>query len=105
MPDLLTMRTVNAAKMFSTIDQRTAYLAEQNLYMNEDGDILDAEGCMYNPWCFAYEHKGQWISVVGVCTDHDSAIRRLYQLKQNNPDTRFKMYRANDLEYLTVYTN
>lgn len=90
--------------MFNTIDQRTAYLAEQNLHMNEDGDILDEEGSMYNPWCFAYEHNGHWISVVGVCTDHDHAIRRLYQLKLNNPDTRFKMYRANDLELLTVYT-
>lgn len=90
--------------MFRTTEQRMAFIAENNLYINEDGDILDNDGCMYNPWCFAYEHNEQWVSIVGVCTDHDSAIRRLYDLKRNNPDTRFKMYRGNDLEYLTVYT-
>lgn len=103
------MKIANAANMFQTIEQRTAFLAKQNLHMNDDGDIRDENGCMYNPWCYAYwadsdEHKGHWISVVGVCTDHDSAIRRLYQLKRNNPSTKFKMYRANDLEDLTVYT-
>lgn len=90
--------------MFRTINQRTVWLAEHNLHINENGDILDENGSMYNPWCYEYEHKGTWISVVGICTDHDSALRRLYELKQNNPDTRFRMYRANDLETLTVTT-
>lgn len=90
--------------MFKTINQRTAWIAENDLHVNENGDILDNEGCLYNPWCFEYEHNGVWLSIVGICTDHDNALRRLYDLKQNNPTTRFRMYRGNDLEYLTVYT-
>lgn len=90
--------------MFRTIEERQAFIDKEGLHINEDGDILDDEGGMYNPWCFAYERDGKWFTVVGVQTTHDGALRRLYELKRNNPTTRFKMFRGNDFEYLTIYT-
>ena len=100
----LTMKIVNVVSMFQAIEERRKFIEEQDLHMNANGDILDDEGNMYNPWFFQYQHGDSWISVVGICTYHGEALKRLYQLKQNNPDTRFRMSRANDLECFTVYT-
>ena len=103
------MKIANVENMYSTIEERQKFIEEQGLHMNANGDILDEEGNMYNPWFFEYlaesdQDGDRWISVVGICTYHGEALKRLYQLKLNNPDTKFRMSRGNDLECFTVYT-
>ena len=97
-------KIVNVAKMFRTIEQRASWMAEHGLSIDENGNITDGDECLYNPWCFEYEHKGKWISVVGIAIEYGDALRRICELKQNNPGTKFRMYRANDLELFTLTT-
>lgn len=89
--------------MFNTIEERQAFIDSNNLRMI-NGDIVDAIGSIYNPWCFEYEAKDGWKSLVGIAVTHNDALQHLYELKSGHPETRFRMYRANDLELLTIYT-
>lgn len=96
--------------MFRTIEQRASWMAEHGLSIDENGNITDGDDCLYNPWCFEYwaeptaNRQGRWISVVGIAIEYGDALRRICELKQNNPDTKFRMYRANDLELFTLTT-
>lgn len=84
--------------MFTNPSEKETFIQINKLHYGPEGQLFDDEGGLYNPYCFEYEHEGNWFSCMGIRFLRDEALEYLYELRRDNPGTRFRCYRANEIE-------
>ena len=88
-----------------TIQERQKMIDDLNLTVDEMGTMTDSEGGIHNPWCYEWFNGKEWLTIVGIEIELGPALLHLFRLKRDNPHLRYRMYRANDLDIYTVYTD
>lgn len=84
--------------MFETPSEKETFIQTMGLHYGPEGQLLDDEGGLYNPYCFEYEYNGQWFAVIGIRFLRNEALEYLYELRRDNPNLRFRCYRANEIK-------
>jgi len=84
--------------MFKSVEQKEAWMEQNGLFYGPEGQILDDEDGLYNPYCYEKFEDDTWKTMMGVQFTQAEAKECLEKLRAENPGTEIRCFRANEVE-------